>query len=220
MTDKNNFEERLLTELRQVAAERTEPSAEPAARRSAWKPRTFALGGGAAAVAVAAIAIVAGSGGSPSSAYAVEKNPDGEVSVKIESLKDAEGLEAKLAEVGVPADVNFAPAQTVVCAEPAKRLKNAKSVSMAPAISVKKSEGGAGIEIQKLERADVEGMKRVAPDAAGGRTEMSPVIEATAFTIDPEDIKEGEKLYVTTPSKAETAGVAAAIRTVETAPDC
>jgi hypothetical protein len=116
--DENDFKKKLLIELRQVAAERPEPAPKPAKPR--WTPATFALGGGGVAAAVAAVAIVAGGGGGATNAYAVETNPDGEVTVKITSLKDAGGLETKLIEAGVPAVVDYAPAATIECATPSE----------------------------------------------------------------------------------------------------
>lgn len=116
------FEERLLAELRRsiVAA----PSAS-ADRRRAGRPfaaagmrRRLALVGGTSAV----LAVVAAAGvpflvdgGTP--AYAVSTNDDGTVTVEINALSDAAGLERKLREAGVPARVEYLPSGKA-CAEP------------------------------------------------------------------------------------------------------
>ncbi len=115
-----NFEERLLAELRAVVAERGAEAAtagagaSPAARR--WAPR-LALGGGAVCAAAAAALIVTAGGGGTTSAYAVEPQANGDVSVEIHSLKDADGLEQALREAGVPADVNYL-GTGMACREP------------------------------------------------------------------------------------------------------
>jgi hypothetical protein len=108
------FEERLLAELRRVVVEGPSPTAaqSSAARRPArpWRRRRLALAGGLAAVAaVASVAGVALTGGGDA-AWAVTRNADGTVTVKINSLSNADGLERKLAAAGVPAIVQFLPA--------------------------------------------------------------------------------------------------------------
>jgi hypothetical protein len=108
------FEERLLAELRRVVAERPGPAAAQSTSRSAaaglWRRRPLALAGGlAAAAAAAALAGVALNGGD-GTAWAVERNADGTVTVRIDSLSDADGLERMLAAEGVPALVQYLPA--------------------------------------------------------------------------------------------------------------
>jgi hypothetical protein len=74
--------------------------------------------GAAAALAVAGIVLVFNSGGdSTSSAFAVEPQEGGGVTIKIYSLEDASGLEAALEEAGIKAQVNWLPAGKV-CREP------------------------------------------------------------------------------------------------------
>jgi hypothetical protein len=107
------FEQRLLRELRQVVAER--PQIAPAGRSIAGPARLgravrFALAAGAAAVtAVALVSGVSIGGGSDGKAWAVDRKPDGSVTVRIDSLSDAAGLERKLNEAGVPALVQYLP---------------------------------------------------------------------------------------------------------------
>ena len=101
----SNFEERLLVELRDVVA--AEPIESGRRRRS---PRRLALAGGlAAVVAAAAIGGVLFLSAGTQAAYAVTKNADGSVTVEIDSLTDAAGLEAKLQAAGVPAVVEYLP---------------------------------------------------------------------------------------------------------------
>jgi hypothetical protein len=113
----DTFEDRLLAELRQVVAARPAPThpASAAARRS---PRARLLAGAAAAAAVAAVAVVVAGGGDPAApAYAVSRQADGDVSVSISSLSDADGLEGKLRAAGIPAVVDYTPAGKM-CREP------------------------------------------------------------------------------------------------------
>lgn len=107
----SNFEERLLVELRNTMM------AEPVERGG--HRRRFVLAGGIAAVALAA-AVTAGvvslsAGTQP--AYAVTKSADGSVTVEIDSLTDAAGLQAKLEAVGVKAVVEYLPAGKM-CKQP------------------------------------------------------------------------------------------------------
>jgi hypothetical protein len=101
----SNFEERLLVELRSVV------TAEPAARPRRGLPRRrLALAGGLAAVlATAAIAGVFFFSAGTQAAYAVTTNSDGSVTVEIDSLTDAAGLQAKLQAAGVNAVVEYLP---------------------------------------------------------------------------------------------------------------
>jgi hypothetical protein len=104
----SNFEERLLQELRSVVA------ASPAhrgQRRTLWRGRRLVLAGGLTAVLAAATAagVLFLSAGTQA-AYAVTKNADGTVTVEIDSLTDAAGLQAKLQALGVNAVVQYLPA--------------------------------------------------------------------------------------------------------------
>ncbi|GGK81171.1 hypothetical protein Sme01_44300 [Sphaerisporangium melleum] len=74
-----------------------------------WRPSLPfpRLLGAVVAAALAIIVPVVWSTGAP--AYAVTKNPDGTVTVKVSELRDPEGLQSKLIERGVPASVTFVP---------------------------------------------------------------------------------------------------------------
>jgi hypothetical protein len=103
----STFEERLLSELKDVVAAR------PAVPKSR---RRLVLAGAAAAVVVAG-AGVAYAALRPSPAYAVERDPDGSVRVYIFDYRDPEGLQRRLAAFGVRAAVNYLPAG-MACREP------------------------------------------------------------------------------------------------------
>jgi hypothetical protein len=108
------FEERLLAELREVVAERAaerDTGERPPARRLTGRSRLVA---GAAAVALGGAAVafgvplLAGDAGAPA-AYAVESGAGGRITVTINRLEDAEGLEHQLAAHGVQARVAYTP---------------------------------------------------------------------------------------------------------------
>jgi hypothetical protein len=101
----SNFEERLLVELRSVV------SAAPVERgpRGLRRRRLALAGGVAAVVAAAAIAGAFFFSSGTQAAYAVTANADGSVTVEIDSLTDAAGLQAKLQAAGVNAVVEYLP---------------------------------------------------------------------------------------------------------------
>jgi hypothetical protein len=104
-----SFEDKLLTELKTVVAERAD-------REHARRPhpithlitRRRVLAGaaiaGSAAAAVLAAPIVTGS---QTPAYAVSKNADGSISVKINQFRDPDRLEADLADLGARVDISY-----------------------------------------------------------------------------------------------------------------
>lgn len=94
----DTFESALLAELRDHVAER---SAAPSVRP--FRRRLVAV---AAAAAVATVAVGAvGLRSSP--AFAVQREPDGDVVVTIRQLSDAAGLERALADQGITAEVSY-----------------------------------------------------------------------------------------------------------------
>ena len=120
------FEERLLAELREVVAERDtgrdtrrDTGGQAPSRRFTGRSRLMA-GAAAAVVAGAAVAfgvpLLAGDAGTPA-AYAVEPGADGRITVTINRLEDAEGLERQLAAHGVRARVAYTP-DGKTCKEP------------------------------------------------------------------------------------------------------
>jgi len=109
----NDFERRLLDELKAVVAERGERTAAAAGAkdRPAWRraPR-LALGAIAVLAAAAAVLVFSSGGHNASKAFAVEPQRGGGLTIKIYSLEDAAGLERALERAGIPAQVNWLPA--------------------------------------------------------------------------------------------------------------
>jgi hypothetical protein len=104
----SNFEERLLAELRTVMAA---PRIDDGHRRGVWRAPRLVLAGGLAAVLTAAVtAGVFFLSAGTQAAYAVTRHADGSVTVEIDSLSDAAGLQAKLQAAGVNAVVEYLPA--------------------------------------------------------------------------------------------------------------
>ncbi|HST26293.1 MAG TPA: hypothetical protein VLJ76_09890 [Gaiellaceae bacterium] len=102
----SNFEERLLHELRNAVEQQP---VDRGRRRPLRRPRLALAGGLAAGLAVAAGAGVFLLSGGTQAAYAVTKHADGTITVEIDSLSDASGLEAKLKAAGVSAVVQYLP---------------------------------------------------------------------------------------------------------------
>jgi hypothetical protein len=102
-----NFEQNLLTELREVVANRVAPRPRPA-----WTPRRrIALataGGGLLALAAVVGPSAIGVEQAPA-AYAVEANDDGTVTVEVRRFEDADGLERQLKAHGIAAEVDYTP---------------------------------------------------------------------------------------------------------------
>lgn len=105
-TSTDQFEDRLLQALRAVVEANPVPVTTLApSRRSRRRP--VVVGGVITGVAVTATSVLAGGGAA--AAYAVSPHSDGSVSVTINSLKDAAGLQSKLAAVGIKAVVDYLP---------------------------------------------------------------------------------------------------------------
>jgi hypothetical protein len=109
------FEERLLGELKSVVAHRkAEQSAARPARPLLWRRRSVVSIASAGALAIGAavgVPLLGGSSTAPSASAAFEltTNDDGTITVTIYRFDDADGLEAQLADYGVPADVTYTP---------------------------------------------------------------------------------------------------------------
>jgi hypothetical protein len=84
-----------------------------------WRRRgpRLALGGGLALAAVAAALIVSAGSDKGSTAFAVEPQEGGGVTIKVYSPEDAAGLEAALAEAGIRSQVTWLSAG-MTCSEP------------------------------------------------------------------------------------------------------
>jgi hypothetical protein len=118
------FAQRLRAELTAIVAERGAAQAARVATsatttKPVWRRRNPRLVLASAAVtALAAVALIVSAGGSGTpAAFAVEAQPEGEVTVEIRSLEDARGLEEALDEAGVSASVNYLAAG-MTCKQP------------------------------------------------------------------------------------------------------
>ena len=107
----SNYEDRLLVELQKLVP------AEPAERGPGRRGRLALAGGVTAAVAAGAAAAVFLLSAGSQAAYAVTKNSDGSVTVQVDSLSDAAGLQAKLQAAGVNAVVEYLP-EGKMCKQP------------------------------------------------------------------------------------------------------
>ena len=117
------FEDRLLAELRQVVAER--PAPDVTAPPSPHRRRPLLIAGTATATAAAGAAAlllaIGGAGVSP--AFAVDRQPNGNVNVTINKLgdaQDAQGLQSQLRAAGINAEVDYTPAGKA-CRQPRGR---------------------------------------------------------------------------------------------------
>lgn len=105
-----SFEEKLLVELKADMLRRAEDEARAArprlARRRAGR---LALAGVGLLGATAVASVAAGLVGPQAPAYALTRNPDGTILVRIKELRDAAGLEADLRAHGVITDITYLP---------------------------------------------------------------------------------------------------------------
>ncbi|MEU6429596.1 hypothetical protein ABZ860_27180 [Microbispora sp. NPDC046973] len=101
----DTFEDRLLAELKAEIAAREVRAHTP--RRRSVRTRVLA-GAGIVAAAAAAVAVplVAGQ---QTPAYALTKNPDGSINLKINEFRDPDQVERDLAKMGVHADITYLP---------------------------------------------------------------------------------------------------------------
>lgn len=205
MTEKDNFEKRLLSELRQVSAENPAPTPQTEPVRTRRYGRFAAAGAGLAAV-VAGVAIYVGSGDNTTSAYAVEKQSDGKVAVEITDLTKADGLEASLAAAGVPAEVAVTSMATVCAVEvDPDEIPKGDWKKTTPA-TTEPSEGDVVKAVPALPAIPAESGRTSVPAGAPGVPAMSeaPVaielkktdVEGASFSIDPETIEEGQKVII------------------------
>lgn len=108
--------------MRNLQDERDLPAGRPAVRREhllaeiredtprrfGWRPRLAFVAAGALALGAATVAVPVLTDDTSNPAYAVTSS-GGDVEVKVFELRDADGLERRLAEEGIKADVTFHP---------------------------------------------------------------------------------------------------------------
>ncbi|HEX2130886.1 MAG TPA: hypothetical protein VHH15_04945 [Actinophytocola sp.] len=106
MTQLGHFEQNLLTELREVVADQA------AARRPRRSPARRLVPAAAGAGLLAAgllVGLPALDGEQARAAYAIDANDDGTITVTVDRLEDADGLERQLAAHGVSAVIDYVP---------------------------------------------------------------------------------------------------------------
>ena len=120
----DDFESRLLAQLKAHVAERGDAAARQKTsggptRPPAWRRRgpRLALVGALALAVLGAALIVSAGGGESSTAFAVEPQAGGGVTIKIYKLEEASGVEAALEKAGIRAQVSWLAAG-MVCREP------------------------------------------------------------------------------------------------------
>jgi hypothetical protein len=123
-SQETEFARRLRAKLTTIVADRAaaqtaQSTTNVPTTNSLWRRREprIALAGVAVTVLAALALLVSASGRDTQAAFAVEAQPEGEVSVEIRSLEDAKGLEEALDEAGVPASVNYL-ATGMACKQP------------------------------------------------------------------------------------------------------
>jgi hypothetical protein len=143
------FEDRLLAELRRVVAER--PAPEAVALPRPRRRRRLLLAGTATAAAAAAAVLFAIGSDRVTPAFAVDRQADGDVTVTINDLSDARGLQSKLRADGINAVVNYTPAGKA-CEEPRGRpaaSHDGPSMSSVQGSSVRGSDHSATFTISR-----------------------------------------------------------------------
>ncbi|MEV0316615.1 hypothetical protein [Nonomuraea fuscirosea] len=175
----SNFEDRLLGALKEeittrTAEDRTTTVTPVRRSRGRLVGLSAAVAGGAAATA--AVVALTGLIGSP--AYAVTKDADGGVSVRINAFTDPEGLESELAGAGIKAVVDYLP-EGRICKQPRGR-NGAASGRFTTGVGV--GEGGSGITFT-IEQGQVpEGATLVlAVSKSGAGDDLPPF--ATALEV-------------------------------------
>lgn len=97
----DSFETALLTRLRDRVDQQT------TVRPRLSRPRLIL--GAAATVAAAAVMLVVVPGLGTTTAYSVQEGNSGIITVEVQRLEDAKGLEAELAKYGITADITYLP---------------------------------------------------------------------------------------------------------------
>ncbi len=193
MNAPQQFEDRLLVQLRRVVAER-EDSRELTHNRMGR--RRLVLSGASAALVIAIVAIAAlasGTGNRTTGAYAIQVRPGGKVAVSIYKIADAKALKRSLRAAGVPAVVDFEARKAAPCV-------------LAAGMNASPEQAGAGDEANKtrhLVQSD-SGVPRgteTASENAAIQVHTSTAkgamnVTVSRFVVDPSRIAPREKLYI------------------------
>ena len=197
MNAAEQFEDRLLVQLRRVVAER-EDSREPTHSHRGRRRLVLSGAGAALVVAIVAIAAVAiGTGNRTTDAYAIQVRPGGKVAVSIYRLGDAKALQRSLRAAGVPAVVDFEATKAGPCV-------------VAAGMNASPEKAGAGDEANEtrhLVQSESKIPRGTAPSAEeAGENAAIQVHTFTAkgttnvtvsrFVVDPSRIGPHEKLYI------------------------
>jgi hypothetical protein len=184
---RERFEDRLLAALQEIVAERA--AAAPAeedrvavARPARSRPR-LVLAVGATALGVAAAVVLPSLFGGDS-AFAVAEQGDGSIRVEIKEVSDAQGLERRLAELGIPAQVDYLP-DGEVCRQPRYAATRMSATA-----------GGSGA---------------VAGGGPGERERGEGTGSSASFTLRPADFASGETLVIATAGRHSLSSIEVAI---------
>lgn len=183
-TELDTFETALLAELRTVVADRA-----PTRHRK----RTLTLSSVAASAAAAAVGIGFAVGGS-SPAFAVHRGADGDISVTINRLDDASGLQGALAAQGVTAEVDYNHPITL-------KTTDGRTIDVipltgkhgSPAPHAGTTSGGAMIQLGAAEGGDFD-----CSFGKGGHVTLDAVDDGYRITIPHESVLARTPLHITT----------------------
>lgn len=197
MNASQQFEDRLLVQLRRVVAER-EDSREPTHNRTGRRRLVLSGAGAVLVIAILAIAAVAiGTGNRTTGAYAIQVRPGGKVAVSIYRLDDAKALQRSLRAAGIPAVVDFEATKAGPCVVAAGMNASPEKVGA----------GDEANETRHLVQSESKVPRGTAPGAGeAGENAAIQVHTFTAkgatnvtvsrFVVDPSRIGPHEKLYI------------------------
>ncbi|MDP9847714.1 hypothetical protein [Streptosporangium lutulentum] len=103
----STFEDRLLDELKAEITARAAQGRAPARLR--LNRRRIVSGAAVVGLAAAAAIAVPMVFGPQTPAYALTKNPDGSINLRINEFRDPDQIEEDMAHLGVPADITYLP---------------------------------------------------------------------------------------------------------------
>ena len=172
----DSFESALLGELRTVVADRAPEPGQATNRAGGFRTSRRLVLGAAAAIALALGVVLPTAWSTP--AYAVQQGPSGDVSVHINRLEDAPGLQAALKRLGVNAQVQYLGEQ-MQCTP--GRYEPAPS---APSSRTRFEFGSNGVQVE-LDRRDVSDGQTVVIAASRIKDGVHGEVGITAGTVRP-----------------------------------